>query len=97
MDKLSDLPTQDTEPTPEENAVMQNMFNASQPKKATKGWMHTLKLAGISATLFILLANPWIDAVLCKLPYCEDNTMIILAIKGLIFLLIWVIMYRYLM
>ncbi|HMP28162.1 MAG TPA: hypothetical protein PKD85_01095 [Saprospiraceae bacterium] len=97
MDKLSDLPTQDTELTPEENSVMKNMFDGGQAKKSPKGWIHTIKLAGISAALFILLANPWIDAILCKLPYCEDNSMIILAIKGLLFLIIWILMYKYLM
>lgn len=101
MDRLSDLPTHDTNLTPEESEVINKMFDgagsdAPKSKPQNVGWMQTLKLAGLSAGLFMLLANPWIDMLLCKLPYCEEGGLIIPAIKGLIFLLLWIIMFRYL-
>ena len=96
MDRLSDLPPkEDTELTPQENEVMKNMFGGTGSTKK-KGWMETLKLAGLSAVLFVVLANPWIDMLFSKLPYCGENVMSTLIVKTLLFLIVWIVMYKYL-
>ena len=50
------------------------------------------KVVGYTTALFLALANPWIDVILCKIPYCEDNTFILLGIKTLVFAILYVIM-----
>ncbi len=45
-----------------------NLPNSSQTKL---NW----KIVGITALLFVVLANPWIDDLICKLPYCNENPL----------------------
>lgn len=45
------------------------------------------KLLGISIILFIALANPWIDNMLCKIPYCEGK-LNLLGLKTLLFIIL---------
>jgi hypothetical protein len=101
MDKLSDLPTEETEMTPQETEVMDNVFGSgdSPKKKDSKpsGWLATLKLAGIASLLFMVLANSWIDVILCRLPYCGENQLTITMIKTVIFMILFIVMYRYLL
>jgi len=49
------------------------------------------KMVGLAVTLFVILANPWIDNVLCKIPYCGENSMMLFAIKTCMFLLLLVV------
>lgn len=98
MDRLSDIPTQDTQLTKEEDDVIKKMFPTNSKSQTSQpGWIYTLKLAGISAALFILLANPWIDALFCKMPYCTDGGLTVLGIKSILFMLIWILLYKYLL
>jgi len=97
MEKLSDLPLkEDAELTPQESDVMQKYFNT--PGTATKtsksGWMDTIKLSFYAAFLFVVLANPWIDSILCMVPYCGENALILLAFKTIIFMILFVVMLK---
>ncbi len=86
MDKLSELPLKDdTIKTPEEEAAMTSFFPSTNDisVKTSLPW----KFIGSTAVVFLLLANPWIDKLFCNIPYCGDNSMILFAIKMLLFLL----------
>ena len=50
-----------------------------------------LKLAGYTTVLFLALANPWLDTLLCNVPYCGDNAFMLLGMKALVFALLYVI------
>ena len=104
MDKLSDLPVADTEPTPQETQVMEKYFGDSDGENAEKespkkvlGWGATIKLAGLGALLFLALANSWVDMIFDKIPYCGENALTILGVKALVFMILFVVMYRYLL
>jgi len=91
MDHLSSLPTKDdTSHTKEENEVMAKYFNkdgAAAPAKST--FKDTLKIALIVTIIFIILANPWIDSMLCIVPYC-GNPLVLTAVKALIFFVVFI-------
>lgn len=84
MDKLTDLPpVENSSKTPEEAQILNQFFGGasdvgdddtldSVPQKPKMNW----KMIGVSVLLFALLANPWIDSVLCKLPKCESTSTI---------------------
>lgn len=100
MEKLSDLPTKDdAEMSPQENDVMKKYFNAS-PSSKTSGkklsWIDTFKIALYAAILFVALSNPWVDTLFCAVPYCGDNALILLGAKFVLFIFIFVLMYRFL-
>lgn len=105
MDKLSDLPTAETEPTPQENQVMEKYFpededSESNPKPVQKkklSWTETFKLAGMAALLFLALSNSWVDVIFDKIPYCGENPLTLSGVKTLVFLILFVVMYRYLL
>ena len=106
MDKLSDLPPKnDSVKTADEETVMGQFFpkghdrNPSQSEDVQdQGQRQSLiqkvnwKLIGCSAVLFILLANPWIDKIFCKVPYCGDNAIALLGLKVLLFILVLIVM-----
>ena len=48
------------------------------------------KLIGLSAALFVALANPWIDKLFCNIPYCGNNTMSLLGFKVILFITLMV-------
>jgi hypothetical protein len=101
MERLADLPPKDdAEMTPQESEVMQKYFNAPQSEggssKGKAGWMDTIKLALYGAVLFLVLANPWIDSVMCMVPYCGDSALMLLAIKAVMFVVLFVIVNKFL-
>lgn len=92
MDQLETLPKSSTKMTPQEKNVMTTYFNDTAPDSSTEAdggdsdapginWKCLAYLIG----LFVLLANPWIDGILTKIPYCEDNAFILLGVKILLF------------
>ena len=95
MDRLDDLPNQPIQYTQQEAATMQQYFDPAQP--AVKGKFQKIewKIIAASAALFLLLANPWIDKIFCKIPHCEDNQFILLGIKVLLFMLLMVVIYMF--
>lgn len=104
MDKLSDLPVADTEPTPQETQVMEKYFgdgtdsenSEKETPKKVLGWGATIKLAGLGAILFLLLANSWVDMIFDKIPYCGENALTVLGVKALVFMILFVVLNRYL-
>lgn len=103
MDRLSELPIKnDTVRTPDEDAVMKRFFpggkgghtiNSNLQSKSNKTSDSKLKIIAYASILFIILANPWVDKILCKIPYCE-NMFISTSIKVVLFsLLLLVLMF----
>jgi hypothetical protein len=97
MEKLSDLPTkQDTEMTSQESSVMQKYFNPKQTATGNNSPMN-YKLIGYSILMFVLLANPWIDPMLAKLPFINsgESNITIFGVKILVFAIILFILYKF--
>lgn len=103
MDKLTDLPTAETEPTPQESQIMEKYFpedSEDDPKPVQKkkmSWTETFKLAAMAALLFLALSNSWVDIIFDKIPYCGENPLTLSGVKTLIFLILFVVMYRYIL
>lgn len=102
MESLSTLPSKnDTVKTPEEEMILQQLFagppshaaapsipvnpnNLPPPSSHPKlNW----KILGLTVALFAVLANPWIDSLLCKIPYCGGGIGIT-ALKTLLFFIL---------
>lgn len=115
MDSLEELPTVESHPTPQENAVIQEFFASpaqqnqqtvqqppvgqqvgSQPQQSMKQLSTAttgnskrkldFKKLGATMLLFAMLANPWIDGLVCKIPKCE-NPQTVFVVKLVVFLL----------
>jgi len=106
MDNLSDLPIKnDTVKTKEEVEVIEQFFPGKSvepfpggaPQNDSGNTLDTLKtklnwkLIGLSSLLFVALANPFIDGIFCKIPYCGDNAMTMLGIKVFLFIITMII------
>ncbi len=101
-DKLTDLPTKQDAVSPQEAAVLDKYFSGGGDggnskaqgggghSKGASGW----KIAAAGTALFLLLANQYIDAIFCKIPYC-GNQLAALAIKAIIFFVVLFLMMRY--
>lgn len=61
--------------------------NSSSKPPSTIKW----KLVGVTILLFILLANPWVDALFTKVPYCGEGGMTVLGVKALLFAILFVL------
>lgn len=73
---------------PQAMAAGQSGGSQPQHRSSKLNW----KLIGFSTILFILLANPWIDQIFCKIPYCESNVVSLLGVKVLLFLMLIIIL-----
>jgi len=99
MEKLDSIPSKDTAPTPQEAQILDQFFPTDTSGKAPVDddkpptfWERLdLKYAGMVAVLFALVANPWVDGVLTKIPYVEGTTMVF-GTKVLLFFLVMVLM-----
>lgn len=87
MEKLTDLPTkEDTQPSPEQEAIMDHFFGDPPEEKGIVEKMQLKKVA-IFTLIFVALAGPWADGILGKIPYMS-NSMVQFGVKaGLFFLL----------
>lgn len=72
--------------------VMKKYFGEPAPIKPNKS---TIKVLGYALLLFILLANPWVDTLFCKLPYCGVNNISVFGTKCLLFTFLFMIMYSF--
>jgi len=91
-DDLGSLPEGATDISPQEKEVISSLFGSGP----AGGAMHSAggmnwKLIGGATMLFVVLANPWIDAMLCKIPKC-GNPMIVFGIKAVLFVVVMMIM-----
>lgn len=97
MDSLSELPVNDgVQLSQQESSTIAELFpvqgdsisaKADDSKTATGSKRKlNLKALGYMAVLFIILANPWIDSAICKIPKCESAGTVF-AVKLTLFLL----------
>ncbi len=93
MDKLDDLPTSDDENlSPQEEDTMKRYFDVNDNTSSKKKkWNIDWKFIGICVILFIILANPWVDGIFCKIPYCGENGLMLLFVKALIFAILLIL------
>ncbi len=104
MDKLADLPPKETQLSEQENGVLKKYFGETSSSSGEDGtapvgkpgWIQTFKLALYASILFIALCNPITDGVFCRLPYCGEGVVSLLAAKTLIFMISFVAMYKFL-
>lgn len=101
MDKLTDLPPKETQSTPQETDVMKKYFGESSGDAHENGpkpsWTMTFKLTLYAAVLFLALCNPITDSIFCRLPWCGEGVITLLAAKTLIFMLLFIAMYRFML
>lgn len=99
MDRLADLPSNESaQLSSQESETMQKYFGGApedKPKDKKASWTDTMKLALYTSFLFILLANPWVDSLMCVIPYCSENPIISLAVKTMLFMILFVVLNRY--
>ena len=100
MEKLSDLaPQENAEITPQESDVLKKYFNATpggtKERSGNPGWMRVMKIALYGSILFLVLANPWIDSLVCMVPYCGGNTMMLLGVKALLFFVLFMSLLKF--
>jgi len=89
-DRLSDLPdSDDAEFSPVEEDTMKKYFPSK--KKTGLDW----KLIGYCALFFFLLANPWIDGLFARIPYCGENSIAITLVKTLLFVFLLILVFKF--
>jgi len=96
MEKLSTLPPKNTKKTQEESSIMDQFFPEDEPEKDVDEQPSffqrlDIKKAAMITFVFILLANPWSDSIISKMPYM-DNGLVSFGFKGLIFFVIMMMM-----
>ena len=77
MDSLADLPTKDNQnQTPQEISVLQKYFEA-RTDDGSSGSSNGIswKVVGYAMLLFLILGNPWIDAILSSVSFCESHIL----------------------
>ena len=72
---------------PPPQANMREDYDDEYDDKPTKGKVNW-KMIGYAAIIFALLANPWTDSAVEKLPYAGSNTAMKLVTKVLMFVLL---------
>lgn len=92
MDSLDSLPTSDdeTELPPQQAEVMNKFFGASQEKPKASPWkdMSKWKTVGLATVAFLLISNPWIQAMLNHVPYFGGNDMTSMLFSVILFVLL---------
>jgi hypothetical protein len=81
MDMLSNIPTTDELPAPDEEHVVKKYFNEQQTTPSSE---IRYKLILYTTLLFVLMSLPIVDCVIAKLPYL-DNVVVRTAAKAVIF------------
>lgn len=95
MDNLNDLPPAPTNITQQEGVIANQYFGPPTDIELSNSGSRFAKIKwktlGMSALAFAVLANPWIDGFLSKIPYCGSSPSTIFAMKVLIFLIAMVV------
>lgn len=79
MDSLEDLPEGEETQTSSEKEIMERFFDNSGNSEDKDDKKNTLlgrinwKLLGATIGAFMLVANPWIDSIIEKLPYTNTT------------------------
>ncbi len=95
MDRLADLPTNDTKSTPAELEIIERLFGTTTPTTKSNTLQSTAKTVAYVSLLFVALANPWLDMLLYKIPYC-NNKISVLTLKTIVFAILFFLIYTYL-
>jgi hypothetical protein len=83
-------PQQAVQPSQENRKVKEDeeVEEDAPPSKTSKvNW----KLIGVACVAFLILANPWVEPLFCKIPYCGTNSSTVLAFKLVLFAIILVV------
>ena len=91
MDDLDELNHQSD--SIDEQEVFDRYFPPNSPNQAIVGSQINWKFLGYTSLLFAVLSNPWIDQLIEKIPYL-DNQAAIFTFKFVMFLIIFFIVYR---
>lgn len=98
MDDLSSLPPTKNDISPQDASVMSRYFDAPGAGSGPgTGWGTTFKATGLVAILFVLLSNPLTDTLLAALPYAGANAISILAVKTVLFALLFMVVYKFML
>ena len=96
LSSLSENPN--TQMTQKEIQILDKFFPINEgsflKNDDSKGWKNSLKLALYSSVIFILLSNPFTDGILGGISYFT-NSLNLIIFKILLFLVLFVIMYKY--
>lgn len=91
-DSLTELPYPENVRYTDEEVEGHQQFMTSGGIEAAKDWKYLTLYATI---LFFLLSLPMVDDVINKIPYCENNSVMCLAAKTLIFAIGFVVIYMF--
>lgn len=110
MDSLAALPKRETPLSRDEEETMKNLFPEDTPRRAppprsnneateNDGSESTTKtnwkLIGYTTLLFLILVIPFIDKIVCRLPYCGENAIALMVFKTLIFAVAFFFIVKY--
>lgn len=91
MDELENLPTSEEEAVPAgDQEIMDKYFKKSEEstEKSSGSSIGKWKIIGVSALVFLALANPLMNSLFQKLPYLGGNNMTELLAMVMTFLVI---------
>lgn len=74
-----------SQPPPSKKKEVVTKDEDDAPPSSTSSSSFSWKLFGYTILLFLILVIPLIDKVICKLPYCGDSMIGLVALKTLIF------------
>lgn len=87
MESLDDIPLKEDYVVSErENFIMNEYFGQPNEKESSNiSWSSAMKISGYGIVLFSILANPWINQLLYKIPYVSNNPINAFCLKFFIF------------
>lgn len=86
-DSLAKLPTDNTPVSPEENELIESLLRMTGESSGSgSNWSLILKAALILTSVFAILASPWTNSILKKVPGLGNSVMSFI-IQILLFLL----------
>lgn len=108
MDSLAALPKREAPLSRDEEETVKNLFPEDAPRQAvpqlrteeegapsSKGTTTNWKLIGYATLLFLILAIPFIDKIVCRLPYCGENAIALMVFKTVIFAVAFFFIVKY--
>lgn len=97
MDALDTLPPANTQISPAESHVLNSYYGetmGTSTSNTSSTWISIIKLSGILSIGFIVFANPMIDKLFCKIPYC-GNVYTSLVIKTILFFVFCILVVKF--
>jgi hypothetical protein len=104
MESLANIPlNENIKLSNQESDIMKEYFgdtdsvggNASNDRETTLSWTDALKASGYGVLLFAILANPWINNLLYKIPQISNNPIMAFCIKLFIFMFMMFLMTKF--